>query len=378
MSQSADILILGAGIAGASAAAHLAPNYRVLLVEAEERPGRHATGRSAAMFFETYGNAAVRALVRASRSFLLSPPQGFASVPLLSPRGAMFIATPAQMPQLRALRDDADIAAVSQWLSVDEAVGRVPILRRDTLAGAMLDSSGYDIDVDALFQGFLRRAKAAGAELVTDVGFDAPISRDNGCWRVHTRAGVLEAPVLINAAGAWADEVAARAGVAKIGLQPLRRSALVVPAPVGVDIAAWPLVNDVDEQFYFKPDAGRLLLSPGNEDPSPPCDAAPDELDIAIAAERFEAATTHTISRIQNRWAGLRSFVADRSPVIGFAPGSQGFFWLAGQGGYGIETSPAMGALTASLIGGGGVPEDLLRHGVDEAALTPARLAGRH
>ena len=374
MTRSADILILGAGIAGASAAAHLAPHASVLLVEAEERPGRHATGRSAAMFIESYGNAAVRALVRASRSFLLEPPAGFATRPLMTPRGVMLIASAAQLPLLQDLLDDPDIAAVSQRLSADEAVARVPILRREPLAGVLLDGSGFDIDVDALFQGYLRKAKAAGAQLVADVGFDAPITHEQGKWRVHTRAGVLEAPVLVNAAGAWADEVARRAGVQTIGLQPMRRSAVIIPAPAGVDIAAWPVVQDVAEQFYFKPDAGRLLLSPANEDPSPPCDAAPEELEIAVAAERFETATTHTITRVLHRWAGLRSFVSDRTPVVGFAPDAPGFFWLAGQGGYGIESSPALGALTASLVRGDGVPEVLARHGVDGRLLAPSRL----
>ena len=380
MNRSADVIILGAGMAGASAAAFLAPHAKVLLVEAEAQPGRHATGRSAATFFETYGNAAVRALVRASRAFLLGPPQGFAAVPLMTRRDALFVATQSQLPALRALREDAAIAAVTHVVDVADACRQVPILRRDYVAGAVLDESGFDIDVDALLQGYLRRARAAGAQLVTDTGFETRIERTGGVWCVHARDGVLEAPVLVNAAGAWADEVARRAGVATVGLQPLRRTVVIVPAPPGADCARWPMVIDVDERFYFKPDAGHLLLSPANEDPSPPCDAAPDEMDVAVAVDRFEAATTHPVRRILHRWAGLRSFVADRTPVVGFAADAPGFFWLAGQGGYGIETSPALGALAAHLVRGApSLPEVMAAHGVDATVLSPARAAlARH
>ena len=376
MNRTADVVILGAGIAGASAAAFLAPQARVVIVEAEAQPGRHATGRSAATFFETYGNAAVRALVRASRAFLLDPPDGFAAVPLMTPRAAMFVATPAQLPQLAALRTDPAIASVTRVIDTGDALGRVPILRPEALAGVVLDESGFDIDVDALLQGFLRRVWVAGAQLVVDAGFEGAIERRDGVWRVQGRDGaIIEAPVLVNAAGAWGDEVARRAGVAAIGLQPLRRTAIIVPAPQGVDAAVWPMVIDVQERFYFKPDAGQLLLSPANEDPSPPCDAAPDELDVAIAVDRFETATTHPVRRVLHRWAGLRSFVADRTPVVGFAPDAPGFFWLAGQGGYGIETSPALGALAASLVCGTSLPASLAGHDVDAAALSASRAA---
>jgi D-arginine dehydrogenase len=374
--QTADVLILGAGIAGASAAARLAPHARVILIEAEEHPGRHATGRSAAMYFETYGNPAVRSLVRASREFLLSPPDGFAATPLMSPRAALFIATETQRPQLQAMRDDPLMAAVTAPLPLADAFEMVPILHQERIAATLVDYSGFEMDVDALFQGFLRQAKAAGTSLVSDAGFDGAIGYANGRWEVHTRHGIFAAPVLVNAAGAWADAVAVRAGAKPIGLQPLRRTALIIPPPPGTATGAWPMVIDADEQFYFKPEAGNLLLSPANEDPSPPCDAAPDELDVAIAVDRFETATTQKVDRILHRWAGLRSFVADRTPVVGFAPDAPGFFWLAGQGGYGIETSPAMGLLAASLVRGQGTPATLAAHGVNAAALSPARCHG--
>ncbi len=372
--QTADVVILGAGIAGASAAAHLAPHARVILIEAEEHPGRHATGRSAAMYFETYGNPAVRALVRAGRAFLLSPPAGFAATPLMTPRAALFIATESQRAQLLAMRDDPLMAAVTAPLPLQDAFAMVPILRQERIAETLIDHSGFEMDVDALFQGFLRQAKAAGTTLITDAGFDGAIAYVGGRWEVSTRQGTFASPVLVNAAGAWADSVAMCAGVAPIGLQPLRRTALIIPSPQGIETRAWPMVIDADEQFYFKPEAGNILLSPANEDASAPCDAAPDELDIAIAVDRFETATTQKVDRILHRWAGLRSFVADRTPVVGFAPDASGFFWLAGQGGYGIETSPAMGELTASLVRGLGTPGALVAHGVDAAALSPARL----
>ena len=249
MNTTADVIVLGAGIAGAAAAAHLALHAKVLLVEAEDQPGRHATARSAATFFETYGSPAVRALVRASRDFLLTPPEGFAAVPLMTPRLALFIASAAQMPVLHEMREDAAIARVTGLVDVAEACAQVPILRPERLAGAMVDNSGFDIDVDALFQGFLRRAKAAGAQLLPGAGFEMTIEFRSGVWCVHTRHGTLQAPVLVNAAGAWADEVARCAGVQTVGLQPLRRTALIIPAPEGIDTAAWPMVVDAQEEI---------------------------------------------------------------------------------------------------------------------------------
>ena len=374
MNASADVIILGAGIASASAAAFLAPHGKVMLLEAEEQPGRHATGRSAATFFETYGNAAVRALVRASRDFLLAPPEGFASVPLMAQHDAMFIATASQLP--RPARD-----APGRGHCGSDARHR---RRRRAATGAHARPAAWPAPCSTTPVStwtWTRCCRAScvaprlqGAKLRTDLGFDARIEYGGGVWRVHSRQGVLEAPVLVNAAGAWADQVAQRAGVQTIGLQPLRRSAVIIPSPQGTNTAAWPMVIDVDEHFYFKPDAGQLLLSPANEDPSPPCDAAADEMDVAIAVDRFETATTHRVKRILHRWAGLRSFVPDRTPVVGYAPDAPGFFWLAGQGGYGIETAPALGSLAASLAQGRGLPAGLAARGVDLAALLPERL----
>ena len=370
--QSTDVIILGAGMAGSSLAAELVGRRSVVLVEAEDQPGRHSTGRSVAMFFESYGNATIRALTRASRAFLSAPPAGFASMPLVSPRGCLFIADGTRLDRLDAMIAGMEVPGLLRPVSAAAAIAQVPILRPEWVAGAACDDSGLDIDVAALHQGYLRTARTAGAVLLTDAGFGT-IRREGGLWRVESRAGAVAAPVLVNATGAWADQIARQAGVRTVGLQPMRRSVAIVPVPVGLDIGAWPLVVDVDELFYFKPDAGRLLLSPANEDPMEPCDVAPEELDIAIAVDRFERATSVAVKRVTHRWAGLRSFVADRTPVVGFDADAEGFFWLAGQGGYGIQTAPAMARTAAALIMGDPLPADIAAEGVTAAALSPSR-----
>jgi len=372
MSQQADILILGAGMAGASLAAELGGQQSVVLIEVEDQPGRHATGRSAAMFFESYGNDTVRSLTRASRAFLEQPPQGFAAVPLMSPRAAMIVADRDGLVRLEERYGGRGAPATMQRLTRDQALARVPILRADWLAGAFLDDSGCDMDVAALHQAYLRMARRAGVQLVLGAG-DVSLQRSGGLWQARSRAGDFLAPVLVNAAGAWADSVARQAGVAPVGLQPLRRTAVTIPAPVGQDCRAWPMVIDVDETVYFKPDAGQMLLSPANEDPMAPCDAAPDELDIAIAVDRFETLTTESVKRINHRWAGLRSFVADRAPVAGWDTQATGFFWLAGQGGYGIQMAPALARAASSLLLGNQLPADIAAQGVRAEHLSPAR-----
>jgi D-arginine dehydrogenase len=365
------VIVLGAGIAGASLAATVAAERQVLLLETEDQPGRHATGRSAAMFFEAYGNATVRALTRASRAFLLEPTAGFAQAPLMTRRDGLIVADPASADKLAHwLPKDAGPAL--RALSTEEVLARVPILRAERVAGGVLDMTGHDIDVAALHQGYLRMARHAGCQLVLDAR-DVVIERDAGVWRVHCKAGRFEAPLLVNATGAWADAVARQAQAQPMGLQPMRRTALTIDAPAGNDIRDWPMVISADESFYFKPEAGRLLLSPANEDPMLPCDVVPEELDIATAVDRFETATTHVVTRIHHRRAGLRTFAPDRTPVVGFDPRAEGFFWLAGQGGYGIQTAPAMARAAAALLLGTPLPADLLAEGVTEAALSPAR-----
>lgn len=353
----ADFIVIGAGIAGAGVAYELSRHGSVVVLEGEAQPGFHSTGRSAALFSEIYGNATVRALSRASRDFLRSPPPTFASASLLKPRGAMFIASAEQVDAYDALRRAPDVSQYTRELSLEECVARVPIVKPEWLVRAMIEEGAQDIDVHALHQGFLRGMKERGASLAT-ASLVQSIVRISDGWRVVAGGQEFHAPIVINAAGAWADEVAALASVAKVGLEPRRRTALMIDAPRDVVIDAWPMVLDVGDTFYFKPDAGRLLVSPADETPSPPSDVQPDDLDVAIAVDRFEQATNVVVRQVRHRWAGLRSFVADRSPVIGFDAEAAGFFWLAGLGGYGIQSSWANAELAAALILGKTLPPE--------------------
>jgi D-arginine dehydrogenase len=374
--QSTDILIIGAGMAGASAAYFLAPHGRVTLLEREAQPGYHATGRSAAMYSETYGNATVRAITTASKPFYCDPPKGFSDYPLITPRGSLIVGAVADEAHLRAVWQDMQTLVPNvQWWMQDHILQRVPVLRPEAAHCGVFEPDAMDMDVHAIHQGFLRGAKAAGAQLVCGAGV-LRIQRESGGWRIDTAAGSFFAPIVINAAGAWCDELAQLAGVAPVGLVPKRRTALTTDAPAGCDITHWPLVIDAQESFYFKPDAGVLLVSPANEDAVNPQDVQPEELDVAIAVDRVESATTLQIRQVRRKWAGLRSFVADKSPVLGFAPDAPGFFWLAGQGGYGIQTAPAMGQLAAALVRGLPVPDALAVLGVRVEAVSAARLQG--
>jgi D-arginine dehydrogenase len=368
----ADFIVIGAGIAGAGVAYELSRRGSVIVLEGESQPGVHSTGRSAALFSEIYGNETVRALSRASREFLATPPRDFAASSFLKPRGSLFIANEEQRDAFEALRTAPDVAGHTRELSRQEALRRVPILKDEWLAYTLLEEGSQDVDVHALHQGFLRGMKERGATL-SAASLVQSIVREQGMWRVIAGGQPFHAPILINAAGAWADEIALLAGVAPIGLQPRRRTALLIDAPDHVAIDAWPMVHDVGETFYFKPDAGRLLLSPADESPSVPCDVQPDDLDVAIAVDRFEQATSVVVRQVRHRWAGLRSFVADRSPVIGFDADAQGFFWLAGQGGYGIQTAPAAARVAAALATGTAPPPETEPY---VSALSPKRLKG--
>jgi D-arginine dehydrogenase len=368
----ADFIVIGAGIAGASAAFELSKQGRVVLLEREDQPGYHTTGRSAALFTESYGNATIRALTRASRAFLERPPEGFASAPLLAPRGALTIATADRHDAFAAaLRELSERDDTIREIDLDHAARLFPPLNRAIVRYAHLEPNAMDMDVHAIHQGYLKGARARGGVLVTGVRIEAV---EPG-WRVRAGDATYGAPVVVNAAGAWADEVAALAGVAPIGLVPKRRTVLLFDPPRGIDSAAWPMVIDVDETCYMKPDAGRLLASPADETPSPPTDAQPEEEDIAHAIDRLERFTTLKVARVTHKWAGLRSFVADKTLVAGAAPGASGFFWVAGQGGYGIQTSSAMGRIVAALVAGRGIPSDIADQGVRAAALDPARFA---
>ena len=371
----ADFLVIGAGIAGASVAAHLAETRSVILLEREDRPGYHSTGRSAALFTEIYGNATIRSLTRASRRFLFDPPADFTESALTRPRGCLYIATAEQLDALRKFRSLPDIEPATRTLDIAEAQGLCPILRPEYLAGAVFEPDCADIDVNALHQGYLRLFKRREGRLVNQSPVQS-IARAAGGWTVEAGSGRFTASTIVNAAGAWSDEVAALAGLPRVGLTPRRRTAMLIEAPAGMSIDAWPFVNDVDEQFYFKPDAGSIFLSPADETPSEPTDAQPEELDIAAAVDRFEQATTLQVRRLKARWAGLRTFAADRTPVVGFSPIAPDFFWLAGQGGYGIQTAPALSRAAAALLLGTALPADIAAQGLDVSAMSPARFAG--
>lgn len=370
-----DFLIVGSGIAGASAAAFLSAEARVAIVERESAHGYHTTGRSAALYSPIYGSAAFRALTVASRPFFDDPPAGFSDHPVLKDRGVLYIGRADQQASLAREAAGADSVGISvEWLTSDEALGFCPVLRSESLAAAFLESTAMDIDVEAMHQGYLRLARRQG----TDIRLAAELvglERTGGAWRARLADGeTLEAGVIIDAAGAWADQVAALAGAAPIGLTPLRRTAFIIDPPEGVDVTRWPAVIDADEDFYFKPEAGKLLVSPADETPSEPCDAWAEDMVIAECVERMQQAADLPVRRINRSWAGLRTFAPDRNPVIGYDPAVEGFFWLAGQGGYGVQSSAGAGRTAAALALRRQAPEDVRTLGLVEAEISPARL----
>ncbi|AKA26507.1 NAD(P)/FAD-dependent oxidoreductase [Pseudomonas chlororaphis] len=371
----ADFIIIGGGIAGASTGYWLSRHGRVLVLERESHPAYHSTGRSAALYTAAYGTAQVRALTLASRDFFDAPPEGFCEHPLLTPRGEMtvdFTGDPTELNN-QYLSAKATVPEM-QLLSADEACARLPILRREKVHGALYDPSASDIDTDALHQGYLRGIRRNQGEVRTDCEVLGLERDEQGQWLVRTAGQTFCAPILVNAAGAWADQVGAMAGAQPLGLQPKRRAAFIFAGPEGVDIHHWPMLVSLDESFYMKPDAGMFLGSPANADPVEPHDVQPEELDIAMGIYQIEEATTLTIRRPTRTWAGLRSFVKDGDLLAGFDTRVPGLFWVAAQGGYGIQTSPAMGQASAALIRGEALPQALTRFGLDAAMLSPARL----
>ncbi|MBN9462073.1 MAG: FAD-binding oxidoreductase [Burkholderiales bacterium] len=373
--QRYDHVIVGAGIAGSSLAYRLAGHARVLVLEQEAQPGYHATGRSAAMFMASYGTQAIRALTRASRAFYERPPAGFADHPLMTPRGVIYLAGPDDAQRLAQTYDELSAAApeVSR-IEAHEILRRVPVLRPERILGGILEADAQDIDVHALHQGFLHGMRRQGGELRTRARLIQG-RRAGDHWRLTLAdGGVLLAGTVIDAAGAWADEVARACAVAPIGLEPRRRSAFTFDGPPDLDFHAWPVVCGIREDYYFKPDAGQLLGSPANADPTVPHDVVPEELDIATGIHQIQEVSRMTIRRPRHTWAGLRSFVADGDLVIGWDVAVEGFFWLAAQGGYGIQTAAAASELAAALVLGGPLPGHLKLYGVEATAFSPARL----
>ncbi len=371
-----DFLVIGSGIAGASIAYELAAHARVIVAEHEERPGYHTSGRSAAMYIVSYGAPPVRMLTAASRSFFDAPPPGFADYPLLTPRGCLTIARADQSDRLEAeARALAETGSGFREMTEAESRDLVPVLRTGAAARALYEPDSADIDVAALLQGFLRLAKARGVDFRLEAGV-AGLERTQGVWRVTLASGeIIVAAMIVDAAGAWADTVAGLAGLAPLGLTPKRRTVILIDPPPGLAIADWPNVLDVSEQFYFKPQSGLILASPGDETPSPPLDAAPEELDIALCIDRIQAAAELPVRHVARAWAGLRTFAPDHRPVIGHDDRTEGFFWFAGQGGYGMQTSPAAARLGAALALRAAVPADLADRGLTAATFSPGRFA---
>jgi glycine/D-amino acid oxidase-like deaminating enzyme len=353
-----DFLIIGGGIAGVSAAARLAELGSVVLLEAEDALAHHASSRSAALYEPRYGAPAVVGLSMASGDY-------FRSVPgVLSPRGLMLVAKAEAQEgfehDLKAMEFDR--------ISVDEARAIVPILNPDTVALAGYASHAEDVDTDLLIQGFSREAKARGAQIVTRAQVTA-IRKDAASWRVSSAAGEFAAGMIVNAAGPWVDKVAAMAGVRPLGFTPYRRSMARIPAPGGHDVSRWPMMFGPGEDWYAKPDAGALIVSPAEEDLMEPHDAWADDMVLAEGLARYEEMVTEPVTRLISSWAGLRTFSPDRVLVIGPDRREPSFFWLAGQGGYGFQTCPAASRLAADLIGGRAPDLDA---GL-VAALSPAR-----
>ena len=364
-----DILVLGGGIAGLSTAAALSAHAAVTVLEAEEQIGFHSSGRSATMLHYALGDRLIRALTLASRAFFDDPPEHFGDVGHRMP-----VLVHAREEEREALdRLDSEISQFAALERLDTAAvhGLCPLLRDDARHG-IADPNGIRLDPHALLQGNLRTLRSHGGELRTGMRVEA-IERDGTAWRVTSESGErFSAPVLVNAAGAWGDRVAALAGVKPLGLEPKRRTIITFDAPVGTTLDGLPFAKTVGDELYFAPESGRLFASPMDEVPSDPCDAQPEEYEVALAAARMEERTTVQLHQIHSKWAGLRTFTPDRHPAVGFAPDADRFFWLVGQGGAGLQTSPAMAAIVESLIAGTRWPIG------DVAAeeLSPARFLG--
>lgn len=369
-----DFIVIGGGVAGASAAYRLAPHGRTIILEMEEQPGYHTSGRSAALYSKRYREPSIRGFAAASGAFLEEAPDGFAEAPLLTPRGLLIVGREDQQQAVADQFTPEQIAdGVAEAIDLADVRALVPCIDPDYVAAAMYVPAASDIDVNGLHRGFLAGARAAGTEIVTDAEVGS-LKYADGVWRAETAKGAFEAPVVVNAAGAWVDQVAAAAGLPGLGILPLRRTCVTFDPPAGMDPAHWPMTMDAEEAFYFKPEAGRILASPCDEHESPPVDAQPEELDIAYAVDRVQTATTLDVSRITHSWAGLRCFMPDHLPAVGKDPRTEGFVWLAGLGGFGMMTAEALGRAAAAAALGEGMPADILAAGVDPAKVAPERL----
>jgi D-arginine dehydrogenase len=368
--HSADYLIIGAGAAGLSLARELSEYARVIVLEREESPGYHATSRSAAIFVDSYGDGVIQRLSAASRPLLETPPFAVDQALLSRQRGVLYLARAGS-----AALNAEDCRRLFPVLTCREAREMLPILRENAIAYAHWEKSASDIDVHALLTGLQRRIKARNGKILVSSAITAA-RRTAGLWTVRAGAATLSAPVIVNAAGAWASDVGVTLGARRLPLTPFRRTAATIAAPAGVDVSSWPMAVDLEESVYFKPDAGVLMLSPADETPVAAHDAFADDIDVAIAVDRFETLTDHPVHRVLSTWAGLRTMAPDRRPVIGFDAGVEGLFWLAGQGGFGIQTALGAAAFGRELIAGetGALTQSL----ADIASLiSPARFSAQ-
>lgn len=372
MTNNCDFLIIGGGVSGAAAGYELVKSGKVILLEAEDALGYHSTGRSAALFTRNYGPALVRAISSASFDFLSNPPAGFADHPLMSPRGGMSVALPGDEAKLDKVLALGTAENPILELPVEQALQQAPVLRPEQTARAVIEPGVLDMDVDAIHRGFLKGLRAGGGVVVTGARVSAMEPTPAG-WNVTAGGETYHARIIVNAAGAWADQVGAMAGAKSIGLVPKRRTAILVDPPAGIDVTHMPAVDFAGGETYMKPSSGKLMASPGDQTPVEPQDIQPDDMDVAVLADWLERHTRLTIRRIDHSWAGLRSFVADEMPVAGLDPEVENFFWLAGQGGFGIMMSATLGRVAAGLLSKGEIPSDLTAKGITAEALSPRR-----
>ena len=368
-----DFIVIGAGIAGTSVAYELSGQSKVLLVEAETQPGYHSSGRSAALFTRNYGTATVRRVNALSEPFFRHPPTGFVGESLLRPRGALAIAGPGEEATLDAILSFSTGDDPVVELAVADALAMVPYLRAERVSRAVFEPGVTDIEVAALLQAYLRGFKQRGGHIIAGEPVTALIHGVDG-WTASTRKDTWQAKTLINAAGAWADEIGALAGASRIGLVAKRRTAIIVDATPGYDVGGLPCVDFASTDAYIKPDGGKLMASPGDATPTTPQDVQPDEMDVAVLVDWIEQETLIPVRRISHSWAGLRSFVSDDSPVVGYDPVAPDFFWHAGQGGFGIMMAPALARAAATLCLTDTLPADFISAGVTAFDLGPARL----
>jgi D-arginine dehydrogenase len=369
MGNSFDIIVVGAGIAGAGIAAHLAETRRVAILEMEDRPGFHTTGRSAATYEPNYGPPPMLAFTRASSDFFTNPPPDFTEGPLLAPRASLFFEAEGQEAFTeKYLQQGSGLQEISE----PEALKYFPVLRKGYAKRIFLDARTGDLDVDLLHRGYLKLFKSRGGELFNNAAAET-IERVGKRWRITTPQGIFEGRTIVNAAGAWGDVVAMKSRVTPVGLQPRRRSIGLIPVDEIAGAADFPMVTDMGETWYAKPQSGKMLVSSADATPVDPHDAYADDVAIAEGIERLMNATTIEVSRLDHSWGGLRTFAPDGAPVIGYDPSTEGFFWLVGQGGYGIQSAPALSRTAGELALGKSIPADVAAAGLQPADISPAR-----